>query len=290
MATKLLSGKIGFLTAIIFLNSCFWTCSTAASGSEQPSAVSSSADSNSQPEPTEELWTLVCSLRQLRSDYYEEQGRRSDRIRQLGETTEKLQAEAEELRRHEKQIDESLAKINSDIQKLQAENEKDESVKLSVAKKLDGFVTRQTKEIEKGIPYRQNDRLMRLNGDVPSDQLQQEQSVADVFGRIWSFAQEEMRIARSGETFTEMVRLDDKRLQHARLFRVGHQVLGYMTEQDGRAGIWLDSATWKKAKKSEAEAVGAAVEVLDQKHLPKYIQLPVKIEPTGRETKISKDK
>jgi predicted RNase H-like nuclease (RuvC/YqgF family) len=290
MTARSLSGKTCFLVTVIVLNFCFWICSAAASDSEQTSAVSLSAGPNTQSELTEELWQLVRSLRQLRSDYYEEQCRRSEEIRRLGETTEKLQAEVEQLRSEEKQLDESLAEIDSSIRKLQAENEKDRTVESSVAKRLDEFVALQSGQIEKGIPYRREDRLRRLNGDIPSEQMQQSRLIADVFGRIWSFSQEEMRIARSGETFTELVRLDDKRQQHARLFRVGHQVLGYRTEQGGRAGIWLDGATWKKAKNSEAEAVRAAVEILDQQHPPEYILLPVKIESVDKGTTISKDK
>jgi len=290
MGKKQSAGVMCFLIITALLSSCFWTYSTAASDSEQSSVTSSFVvDSNSQSELTEELWSLVRSLRQLRSDYYEKQTQRADKIQQLRDVSQKLQVEADELRRSENQLDKSIAQIDSDIEKLQIENKKNKSIELSVAKKLDGFVLEQAEKIEKGIEYRKNDRLMRLKGITSTEQLQQEQSVGDVFGRVWSFSQEELRIARSGEAFTDLVSLDDGRLQHARVFRVGHQILGYMTEKDEQTGIWIEGIGWEKAKNSKAEAVKTAVRILDRRSIPAYVQLPVKIEPVNTKAEVEKD-
>jgi predicted RNase H-like nuclease (RuvC/YqgF family) len=289
MKRKPFEEEVWFLSVIIVLSCCFWACVTAASGSEQLSVTSlSSPDSNSQSELTEELRTLVRSLRQLRSDYYEKQSQHADKIQQLRNTSEKLQAEAEELRSRESQIDKSLSEIQSDIEKLKNENKNDQSMELSVVKRLDEFVTTQAKEVEEGIPYRKNDRLARLKGNTRAEQTSEDQSVVDVLGRIWSFSQEELRIARSGETFTDQVELSKGRLQYARLFRVGHQILGYVTEQDDRAGIWMDGTGWEKAEKTAAESVKEAIEILDRTNVPKYIQIPVKIKSADIKNKNGK--
>jgi len=290
MERKLSSKKICFLIIIAVLGSCFWICRTAASDSSQSSLSSSFvSDANSQSKLREELWSLVRSLRQLRADYYEKQSRCAEKIAQFREVSQKLQVELEELRRRENQLDESIAQIQSDIEKLRVENVKNKSTELSVAKKLDGFVVEQAEKIEKGIEYRKNDRLTRLKGVTSTTQLQQKNSVGDVFGRIWSFSQEEMRIARSGESFTDLVELGENRLQYARLFRVGHQLLGYMTEKDEQMGIWIEGIGWKKATNTEAKAVKAAVRILDRRDVLAYVQLPVKIEPLDIKTKSEKD-
>jgi len=279
MTGKKLSQK--FFFGFVMVLCVLWLYGNALS---EPQRVLSSSELKQKDNSTQQLWSLVTSLQQLRSDYYEKQSQHTDRIQQLHDTSKKLQAEVEELRRRENQINESLAKINSDIENLHTECEKDKVMKLAVAKKLDDFVAEHAKRIEKGIPYRQDDRLMRLKGDALA-----EQSVANVFGGIWNFSQEEMRIARSGETFTDMVSLSDERFQHARLFRIGHKILGYLTEQDDQAGIWVDGVGWEKVQNSEAEAVKAVVRILDRRRIPGYIQLPVKIELVDIKTKGSKD-
>lgn len=289
MKRKLFVEEVCFLSVIIVLSGCFWSSVTAASDSTQSSATTlSSIDPNSQSELTEELWTLVRSLRQLRSDYYEKQSQHANKIQQLRSTSEKLQAEVEELRSRERQIDKSLSEIQSDIEMLKNENNNDQSMELSVVKRLDEFVTAQAKEVEEGIPYRKNDRLKRLKGNVRSEQPSQDQSAADVLGRIWNFSQEELRIARSGETFTDQVELSKGRLQYARLFRVGHQILGYATEEDEQVGIWIDGAGWKKAEKTAADSVKEAIEILDRTNVPKYVQIPVKIKSVDIKNKNGK--
>jgi len=282
--------KACLLTIIIVLSSCFWTYCTSASDAKQSSVTSSFVvDSNSQSDLTEELWSLVSSLRQMRADYYEKQNQHADKIRQLREVSKKLQTEVEELRRREKKLDESIAQTQSDIEKLKAENGKNKSMELSVAKRLDDFVVEQAGKIEKGIPYRKDDRLARLKGITSTQQQQQEEGVGDIFGRIWSFSQEEMRIARSGEAFTDLVSLDERSLRHARLFRVGHQLLGYMTEKDEQTGIWIEGIGWKKADNSEAKAIKTSVRILDRRHVPGYVQLPVKIKPANIKAQGEKD-
>jgi hypothetical protein len=288
MKRKLLSGETCFPVLMFVLSCCFLFYGPAASGSEQFSVMPSSfVDPNSQSEPTEELWSLVRSLRQLRTDYYEQQKERLEKIRNLNDISLKLQDEVEELRLVQEQLDNNFSEIQSDIEKLQVENALNKSTESSVLRELERFATQQTEEISNGIPYRTNDRLSRLLGSGRVEQPNQ--SIGDVLGRVWSFSQEEMRIARSGETFTDMVRLDESCTKYARLFRVGHQVLGYKTEQDGQAGMWISGVGWHKVEKSEAESVAAAIKILDRKSVPKYIQLPIKIEPVKSETKESLD-
>jgi hypothetical protein len=286
MKRKQSTGVIYFLIITTLLGSCVWSYTISALGSQQSSvAFSAPVDPNLQYEPTKELWALVSSLRQLRTDYYEKQRQNTEKIQQIRDIAQKLQAEVEELRRREKQIDKSFSEIQSDIRKSEFENEENKLTESSTAKKLERFIAKQTEEIEKGIPYRKDDRLTRLKGSASNEQPLEDQSVTDVFGRVWSFSQEELRIARSGESFTDLVELGEDRLQYARLFRVGHQILGYLTEQGDQAGIWLDGVGWEEAKKGRAESVKEAVGILDRRRVPNYVLLPVKIETVDIKTK-----
>jgi len=277
MNNSRLAIKAGIIITI--LCSCMWGLTMA----ETPAGTS---DSKSESELRQELWGLVVELRNLRTDHYKKQNQNAEEIKQLGNVSGKLIIEFKELRKAKENLDKSLTETQADIYKLQSENEKKKSVELSTTIKLKSFISRQTKEIKKGIPYRKQKRIERLNGDNESaGQLaSQKKSVSDMFGRVWSFSQEEIRIAHSGETFTDQVQLDETRLRYARLFRVGHLILGYLTEQDGQAGIWVDGDGWKKTTKFEVESIRQAVNILDRKQAPKYIQLPVYIKPVNVQT------
>jgi hypothetical protein len=271
MNNSRLAIKAGVIITI--LSSCLWGMAMA----DTPARTS---DSKSESELRQELWVLVAELRELRTDHYKKQSRNTEQIKQFGDVSAKLEIELKELRSNKENLDKSLASTQAEIQKVQSENEKNKSVESSTAKKLESFISRQTEEIEKGIPYRKNDRFKRLNGTGSIKQTSmKDQSISDMFGRVWSFSQEEIRIARSGETFTDQVQVDEGRLQYARLFRVGHLILGYLIEQDGQTGIWVDGTGWKKTTKSEAESIRQAVNIIDRKQAPKHIQLPVYTKP-----------
>ncbi|MDD5135490.1 MAG: DUF3450 family protein [Phycisphaerae bacterium] len=283
--------KVCFII-IIFWASCYLQSYVLFASDIQlySSASSASADPNLQYEPTKELWALVSTLRQLQTDYYEKQALHKDKIQQIRDISQKLQADVEEIKSRENQIDKNLSEIQSDIQNLQIENEKNKSTESSALKTLEQFAAEQTEKIKDGIPYRKSDRLSRLNGISVAGQSSQGASVTEIFGRIWNFSQEELRIARSGETFTDQVDMGKGRLQYARLFRVGHQFLGYVTEQDGQTGIWTEGAGWEKAKGPIADSVKEAIEILDGTNVPKYVQLPIKMGPVNTQTKTEGNK
>jgi len=235
-----------------------------------------SIDSRSESELRDELWDLVKSLRQLRTDYYEKQTEYSKKIKKYQTTCSKLEAELNELRERSENLDKNIADADKEISKLQKEKQKNDQVESSAVKKLHYFISQQTEIVEKGIPYRREDRLERLNGKASVN----DQQISDLLGRVWSFSQEELRIARSGESFTGQVQTDKGRLQYARLFRVGYLVLGYITEQGGYAGIWDNGKQeWKSAANKEAESIRQSIDILDRKRAPEFIKLPVFINP-----------
>lgn len=289
MTRRLLSLTNWFpLVVIIFLPLLFVT---AISVSGESSSATKNLQSQQEAELTEQLWMLVRTLRQERSAYYKRQSERAERIERARNISKKLQSKLDELRRREEQLDEELAKIQSDIKQLSQQVKKSESMQPLLTEQFGKFMTVEARNIENGIPYRQEDRLTRLKG---LSEAEKERSVSDVFGRIWNFSQEEMRIAGSGETFTDEINLGQGCRQNVRLFRVGHQILGYVTEDGAQTGIWLkqpEGTGWKHALEgANDEAVRKAVEILDRRRAPEYVDLPIMIEPVNFTNQETSDK
>ena len=93
----------------------------------------------------------------------------------------------------------------------------------------------------------------------------------------WLFARRELDIARTAETFTDEVALDDDVVIHARLFRVGGLVLGYSEERGVRSGLWSLAQTRWRHDLSEAEraAVERSIAILERREAPDLVSLPV---------------
>lgn len=246
----------------------------------ESSSAAEDLQSQQESELTEQLWTLVRTIRRERSAYYKRQSERSDKIEKTNNISKSLESRLDELRKRDEELSEELAKIQSDINQLSRQTKKNESIRLSLAEQFNKFVTVESRNIETGIPYRRDDRLARLEG---FNGAVKDQPVSDVFGRIWNFSQEEMRIAGSGETFTDEIDLGKDCRQNVRLFRVGHQILGYVTEDGDQAGIWLkqlEGGCWKHGlEDAEDEAVRKAVEILDRRRAPEYVSLATLIGP-----------
>ena len=94
--------------------------------------------------------------------------------------------------------------------------------------------------------------------------------------RYWAFLQEELRIARSGEAYTSQVPLDGGRIKPARLFRVGHLVQGFVTEDGLESGLETP-AGWERAVDPETDrVVRAAIDILDRRRAPALLRVPIR--------------
>jgi hypothetical protein len=276
MVKRLLSSKNFFPLAVITVLILLFI--TAVSLSQEKS-LNDSLQSEQEAKLTEQLWNLVRTIRQERSAYCKRQSERTQKIEETRNISKTLQSRLDELRVREEQLDEELNKIKSDIGRLKQQVKKNESMQSFLIEHLDKFVTVETVNIENRIPYRRIDRLVRLRG---LDEDGKEKLVSDILGRVWNFSQEEIRIAGSGETFTNEISLGSDRRQNVRLFRVGHQILGYVTEDGTQTGIWLkqeEGAGWRHNLEGVgAEAVRKAVDILDRRISPEYVGLPIVIE------------
>ena len=75
-----------------------------------------------------------------------------------------------------------------------------------------------------------------------------ESQSVDATAQMWAFFEEEMRIARTGEVYTEEVPVPSGR-KHARVVRVGKMMLGFVSEDGVDVGVWVGGTGWTPGSK-----------------------------------------
>jgi hypothetical protein len=222
-------------------------------------------------EDPSELPRLLRELRELRWGYYARRDERKGEITRAGTAVRKLEARVEDLSREEKDLRKEIETIRGEMDRLEKRREASSRALEEARLSMDRFRAEATRYVEDGIPYRREARLREARSSrVPG-------SISETLGGIWSFFQKELSIARTGEVYTEEVRLPDGRRKHARILRVGKQVLGYVTEDGEEVGLWHPGDGWRPAgTPGEAEAVRSAAEILDRRHAPEWIALPLR--------------
>jgi hypothetical protein len=172
-----------------------------------------------------------------------------------------------ELRGREGEAERTLGELRSDLGKLRSEEAADVR-RAALVPEVEKSMEEGREWIAKGIPYRVDDRSQRLGSP-------QDGSLSEKLARYWSFLQEEARIARSGEALSAEIPLAGGRAKPARIFRVGHLVMGYVTEDGQEAGLWNGTQWVPAANADEEKAIRQAVEILDRRRTPELLSLPV---------------
>ncbi len=240
-----------------------------------------SAAFSSQAKLLNELRTVVQTLREERSSFYEKQRRIENRIEQKRDDLASLESKVTEVRTEEEQVDRDLERIEQDVKQLDLELRNRQANQTQVQKNMEDWIRKSLQAVDEGIPFRRQERRERLTPTVQESGASESPGAADALGRIWSFFQEEMRLARSGETFTKQMDIGNRRVKYARIFRVGQQILGYLTEDGEQTGLYLERNGQKQwlhhLNDDDDRAVRDAVEILDRRQPPKMISLPVSI-------------
>jgi len=240
-----------------------------------------SAASAKEVDLLDELRSLVQALRETRTAFYERQHKTESRIEQKRADLASLESRVAELRSAEEEIDRDLAQIVQEVEQLGLELQTNDTHQAQLADNMDAWIRKGLRFVDEGIPYRQTERRLRLSSIGVEGSVRELATAADTMGRIWSFFQEEMRIARSGETFTEQMDVGENRMKYAQMFRVGHQVLGYLTEDGQQTGMWIfqdGRKQWKhRLPEKNARSVQTAVEILNRRQEPELVPLPVSV-------------
>jgi hypothetical protein len=234
------------------------------------------------------LQTLVRQLRELRQDYYKEKVRDEGEIEAARRDGELLRSQLEALREQEALLDAELGDYRSQVRALEAELATKAAVREVVEREVGAFVSAQVRQIEAGIPYRQEQRVARARAALDPNEVGT-LSVGGRLGHLWSYAQEELRLAGSSETYTGRAVAEEDVVPYARYFRVGQLLVGYVTEDGRRAAVWVDGpegGRWQRI--SDARPLGPlrdAAEILDRRQAPRFVSLPIVLNAAGESEK-----
>ena len=254
-------------------------------------AASEVADPNgprqtsTQRELSQRLEDLIAQLRQERSAYYVQKAQYEGQIEKARENRKILQDELDDLRRQEAETDQQIRKYEAEAQDLKEQLVSRASIEDAIEEHIEPFFVKQRIAIENGIPYKQQERISRLEaarGDVND---LSSIPVADRLGYVWNYGQEELRLARSSETYSARAKTVDESSPHARFFRVGQKILGYVTEDGRQSAMWLslpDNKDWLFITDTKQSAhIRSAVEILDRRQGPGLVNLPIALRPAS---------
>lgn len=246
-------------------------------------ASGSTATSESQTNLLETLQDLVRQLRTQRQDYYRQKANDDAQIQETQENVRLLQTQVTELRQQEADLDAEIRRYRTELETLAIQEVERTQARRSIAHKCATFGAQQKNEIEKGIPYKQSDRIARLRIGSADVNEAGSPSTAEQFGRLWSYAQEELRLADSSETYSDRATVEGDLTPYARYFRVGQWLLGYVTEDGHKTALWLprfSGGLWQPVLNSDQAAqVRNAVEILDRHLVPEFVLLPITTGP-----------
>lgn len=234
---------------------------------------------------SETLESLIRQLRELRSNHYLQKAQDDAQIQKARQNSEILQSDLDDLRQQEADLDQQIQRYESEVEGLKNQLVLKSALQTVVRRQIKPFHSSQRDAIESGAAYKQQDRIARLEAACEDSKDANATSVATQLDRVWSYAQEELRLARSSETYTARIPSEpavDLAGPYARYFRVGQLILGYVTEDGRQTGMWLalpDKKGWLSiSEPKQANQVRDAVEILDRRQGPKLVTLPVAIQ------------
>jgi TolA-binding protein len=265
---------LGFWILVTFTG---WACAA-----QEVADPNKPQKTNQQKELSEHLEELIRQLRQERSAYYVKRAQYEAKIEKARENRKILREQLDELRRQEVESDQQLRKYETEVEDLKEQLSPRASLENVMAGQIQPFLVSQRAAIEDGIPYKQRERITRLEAAVGDPNAPDHISASDQLGRVWNYVQEELRLARSSETYTARAKTEGGSSPYARFFRVGQKILGYITEDGRLAAIWssLRDDWLFVTDTKQASQIRDAVEILDRRQGPKLVTLPIALEST----------
>lgn len=215
------------------------------------------------PKAVAELHDVLRTLREERTAAYARRRARAVEIENARAPVQRLEFEISELKAREQEADKNLAEVGAELTRLRAEEQALAAQAAVYPAALKAAVDDAAAFVAAGPDYRRAERLARLRPEAPD------------LGRYWAFLQEELRLARSGEAYTGEVTLDGGRRKPARVFRVGHLLQGYVTEDGLEAGLEGPKGWAPAASPAQEQAIRDAVEMLDRRRPPGLLRFPV---------------
>lgn len=239
---------------------------------------------NKQAQLSARLEELIRQLRQERSAFYVQKARQEAQIEKARENRKILQDQLNDLHRQEMDSDQQLRKYKAEVEDLKEQLGSRAFLENVLQEQIQPFLVSQRAAIEEGIPYKQQERTARLEAARGDVNAPSHITAADQLEHVWNYAQEELRLARSSETYTARAKTDDASSPYARFFRVGQKILGYITEDGRQAAMWASLPRHKDwlsvTDMKQSGQIRSAVDILDRRQGPKLVTLPIALQST----------
>lgn len=240
---------------------CAALTGVAAAPAEAPSGVA------------EELEQVLAELRELRRGHYADRRTLEAEIDTVRVSITRLEAEVGTLDEQRTEVEAEQTAAKSAVAELSTKLEAARATRAAILDACGRFAGEERGPVESGLPVRLSRRVGRL--DVVRDAT----TGAEAFGGAWSYFQEELRLARSGEMLADRAKLPDGREKDARMVRVGHHFLGLVTEDGGDVALWVPGEGWvTDPARVHPEAVRTAVDIFDRRRVPSLVRLPLRLE------------
>lgn len=224
----------------------------------------------------EELERVLAELRDLRRGFYGDRRALEAQIDGMRVAITRLEAEVGTLDEQRVELETEQRAAKAAVTELNGALETARAERKAIVDACVRFAAAERGPVESGLPVRLDRRLGRL--DVVRDAT----TGAEAFGGAWSFFQEELRLARSGEMLGDRAKLPDGREKNARMVRVGHHFLGLVTEDGADVALWVPGEGWvTDPTRVHPEAVRTAVDIFDRRRVPTLVRLPLRLERTA---------
>ncbi len=220
----------------------------------------------------DELAAVLRELRELRQGYYSQKDDLQARIDAERSALEHLRTDVENLEAEDDKLRADAREIRADIDAFDEELTELNAHHTALLAVIRAFAERARTHVDAGPPYRVEGRrrAIELFADAEAPR--------EAFARLWGFVEDELRVSRSGETYSAEIDLADGRRKHARFVRVGLHVLGFVTEDGKDVGAWIEGTGWvTDPQRAAPEQVRKAVEILDRRCGPEHVALPVSL-------------
>lgn len=232
-------------------------------------AVMGPQDPLSGNDDRDELQATLRAMREMRAAHEAHRRELEDAIAAATQSARRLAAEVAELGRRDQDLDRQIAELKGERAGLQATGERDRTALADLGRSVDGAIAAAAQRVRSGLDHRREERLARLDPGT-SDAGPQER-----LARLWTFVQEELRLARTSDLTAREIPLDRERTKHAQVFRVGHLLQGFVTEDGLECGLETRSG-WQLVSSAPLErSVRHAVEMLSRRRPPALLAMPL---------------
>ena len=274
--------QVAVLSGLALLVVCLVSVLWSAAGSNPQQMQSADPNALQIQQLSATLEGLIEDLRELRFGYYATRSETRAKIEQARRNREMLEAQLEQLRAEQADLDRQIESYASESADLRKELAGRSEIRRAFQLQAGPFREHQQQAIAGGIPYKQQERTARLKAADEDPGDANAVSISDRLNAVWSYARGELRLARSSETYTARAPEQNGAAPHARYFRVGQLILGYVTEDARRAAMWSAGPAGSKWRTvtdpGKADRLQTAVAILDRRQAPQLIMLPLNVE------------